>query len=98
MPLPAHEFGLVLLVATGVGAVGAFWSAIGSGRDYERVGRGFLDVTDRDPVAQAGDEPLELTEVREMLDATDALRQARGQRSRAGQKRIDELMRELERG
>jgi hypothetical protein len=85
-----------MLVATGVGAVAAFWSALGAGRVYERVGRGYLDVTNADPVEQSGEEPLELTEVREMLEATDALRRARGEPSRAGQERINELLKELE--
>jgi hypothetical protein len=98
-----NEFGIVLLAATGVGAVAAFLSALGAGRIYERVGRGYLDVGATDPVAKAGGEalelrePLELTEVREMLDATDSLRRARGLRSRAGQERIAELLEELAR-
>jgi hypothetical protein len=39
-------------------------------------------------VVQSGKEPREVTEVREMLDATDTLRRARGERSRtAGEDR-----------
>jgi hypothetical protein len=92
-----NVFEVVLLAATGLGVVGACWSALGVGRIYEGVGRGYLDVRDADPVVQSAEEPLEVTEVREMLDATDALRRARGERSRTGQQRIDKLLRELER-
>jgi hypothetical protein len=91
-----HEFGMVLIGAAGIGALAAFLSALGSGRIYERVGRGYLDGA-TEPAAQAGEEPLELTEVREMLDATDTLRVARGERSRTAQERIAELLEELER-
>jgi hypothetical protein len=96
MAVVAYDFGLVLLIAAAVGAVAAFVGALGASRGYENVGRGFLDVSDHAPVMQAGDEPLELTEVREMLDATDTLRQAHGRRSRAAQERIAELLEELE--
>jgi hypothetical protein len=92
-----HEFGMVLMVAAGVGAVAACLSAFGASRIYERVGRGYLDVGAKDPVLRTGPEPLELTEVREMLEATDALRQARGERSRTAQERIAALLEELER-
>jgi hypothetical protein len=95
--LAAHGFGLVLLTATALGAVAAFLSALGASRIYERVGRGYLDVGDADPVVQSGTEPLEVTDVREMLEATDAMRQSRGERARAVQERIAELLEELER-
>ena len=91
------DFGVVLLAATGVGALAACLSALGAGRIYERVGRGYLDVVAADPAEQTGTEPLELTEVREMLEATETLRTARGERSRAAPERISELLRELER-
>jgi hypothetical protein len=91
-----HEFGVVMMIAAGVGAMAACLSALGAGRIYERVGRGYLDGA-TDPVVQSGREPLELTEVREMLEATDTLRVARGERSRAAQERITELLEELER-
>jgi hypothetical protein len=90
------EFGMVLIGATGIGALAACLSALGTGRIYERVGRGYLDGA-ADPVVQSGKEPLELTEVREMLDATNTLRRARGERSRTAQARIAELLEELER-
>jgi hypothetical protein len=92
-----HEFGVVLLAASGLGALAACLSALGVSRIYERFGRGYLDVADSDPVLQPAEEPLEVTEVREMLEATDALRRARGKRFRAGQERINKLLRELER-
>jgi hypothetical protein len=95
--LASYHFGMVLLAATAVGAVAAILSALGSGQIYERVGRGYLDVTETDPVVQSGNEPLEVTEVRELLEATEALRLARGERSRAGQERIAALLEELER-
>ena len=92
-----HDFGVVVLAATGVGALAACLSSLGAGKIYERVGSGYLDVGATDPVVQPAREPLELTEVREMLEATDTLRQARGERSRVAQERIAELLEELER-
>jgi hypothetical protein len=96
MALVAHEFGTVLLAATGIGALCACLSALGASRIYQRVGRGYLDVADADPVEQSGKEPLELTEVREMVEATAALRRARRERSRARQAQISDLLRQLE--
>jgi hypothetical protein len=95
--LSVNGFGVVMLVASVVGALVACLSALGTKEIYERVGRGYLDVAAADPAEQTGTEPLELTEVREMLDATDELRIARGERARAAQDRIAELLRELER-
>jgi hypothetical protein len=63
------EFGIVLIAASVVGVVGACLSWLGSGRIYERVGRGYLDVSDDDPVVQSAEEPLEVTEVRQMREA-----------------------------
>ena len=97
MGLSVNGFGMVMLAASVVGAIVACLSALGSKEIYERVGRGYLDVAAADPAEQRGTEPLELTEVREMLDATERLRSARGERARAGQERIAELLRELER-
>ena len=97
------DFGMVMLAAAGVGAVAACLSALGATRMYERVGRGYLDVSATDPVVEDGGEPLELaeplelTDVREMLDATDSLRRARGERTRVAQERIAQLLEELER-
>ena len=97
MGLSISGFGLVMLAAAVLGAIAACWSAFGRRDIYEQVGRGYLDVAAADPAEQRGPEPLELTEVREMLDATERLRSARGERARAAQDRIDELLRELER-
>jgi hypothetical protein len=95
--LSVNGFGMVMLTASVLGALVACVSALGRKEIYERVGRGYLDVAAADPAEQTGTEPLELTEVREMLDATDELRIARGERARAAQDRIAELLRELER-
>jgi len=85
-----------MLAASGLGAVAACLSALGVGHIYERVGRGYLDVTDTDPVIQPANEPLEVTEVRELQAATEALRRERLKRSRAGQDRVSRLLREVE--
>jgi len=97
MELSVSGFGIVMLAAGVLGAIAACWSALGNREIYERVGRGYLDVAAADPAEQTGTEPLELTEVREMLDATDKLRTSRGERARAAQDRIAELLKELER-
>jgi hypothetical protein len=97
MELSVSGFGIVMLAASILGAVAACLSALGRKQIYERVGRGYLDVAAADPAEQKGAEPLELTEVREMLEATETLRSARGERARAAQDRIGDLLRELER-
>jgi hypothetical protein len=94
--LSVNGFGMVMLAASVLGALAACLSALGSQQIYERVGRGYLDVAAADPAEQTGTEPLELTEVREMLEATETLRSTHGQRSRAAQERISELLSELE--
>ena len=96
MELSVSGFGIVMLAAAVLGAIAACVSAFGRKEIYERVGRGYLDVAAADPAEQAGAEPLELTEVREMLEATETLRSARGERARAAQERINELLKELE--
>ena len=96
MGLSISGFGIVMLAASVLGAIAACLSALGRREIYERVGRGYLDVAAADPAEQTGPVPLELAEVREMLDATETLRRARGERARAAQERINELLKEIE--
>lgn len=69
----------VLVLAAILGMIGAAWSAFGARSLYDDVGRGYMDVGDSDPFEQSEDEPLELLEVRQLVRATEAMRQRRGE-------------------
>ena len=78
-------FGIVLFVVVGVGFVVALISLFGRGRMYDQIGRGGLSIgEDRDlrpnppeqaPISKAERED----EIRQMLEARNARRAARGQ-------------------
>jgi hypothetical protein len=79
-------FGIVLFVVVGIGFVVALISLFGRGRMYDQIGRGGLSIgEDRDlrpnpppqvPISKAERED----EIRQMLEARNARRAARGQK------------------
>jgi len=77
-------FPIVLIAVVLVAAVVAFITFVGTGRLYEGIGRGAfsLDETDRpagpDPASPAARAEAD-AEIRQMLEAKSALRQARGE-------------------
>lgn len=78
-------FGIVLFVVVGVALVTAIFAAAGSGGLYRQIGRGGLSL-DRDddhprpPAAPAAAARAEAeAEIRQMLEARNARRAARGQ-------------------
>jgi hypothetical protein len=75
MSLMEEAFAIVLFVVVGVAAVAAVWALATSGGSYEQIGRGGLSVDERRPATEAERE----TEIRQMLEARNARRAARGE-------------------
>jgi hypothetical protein len=78
-----EAFGIVLFVVVGVAIVAAIWAAWGSGALYKQIGRGGLSL-DRDddharPSAPAASRAVADEEIRQMLAARNARREARGE-------------------
>jgi hypothetical protein len=77
-------FGIVLFVVVALAVVAAVWAAIGTGDLYRQIGRGGLSLNDgedrprREPTGAmaAGERDAE---IRQMLEARNARRVARGQ-------------------
>jgi hypothetical protein len=80
----ADAFGIVLFVVVGLAFVAAIWAISGTGDLYRQIGRGGLSLNDgedrpaRAPTgtAAAGERDAE---IRQMLEARNARRRARGQ-------------------
>ena len=94
-------FQLVLIAAAGVGVVGALLAFAGSGRLYDRIGRGYLDVPDRPAHSPpAGFESWNgeaADETRQLLDARAALRRRHRKRVLDADAEIRAILRQLER-
>jgi hypothetical protein len=76
-------FGIVIFVVVGVAIVAAIYAAAGSGALYRQIGRGGLSL-DRDddhrrPVSHAVSQAVADEEIRQMLAARNARREARGE-------------------
>jgi hypothetical protein len=93
-------FGIVIFVVVGVGAVLALVSLFGRGRLYDDIGRGGMSIgEDRDlrpRAAQAA--PISAAErddeIRQMLEARNARRAARGEEPIDVEAELQELTRE----
>jgi hypothetical protein len=73
-------FAIVLFVVVGVAAVAAIWALVTSGGSYEQIGRGGLSLDERPaPVAPAASAAEREAEIRQMLEARNARRVARGE-------------------
>jgi len=94
-------FQLIFLVAVPVGVVGAVVAFAGSGRLYDSIGRGYLDVPDRTDVVVAGSSDSwngeAALDTRQLLDARSALRRRHGKRTLDADAEIRAILRELER-
>ena len=78
-----ETFGIVLFVVVGVAIVAAIYAAAGSGALYKQIGRGGMSL-DRDddyrrPTAPAASRAVADEEIRQMLEARNARRDARGE-------------------
>jgi hypothetical protein len=77
-------FGIVLFAVVALAAVAAVWAAWGSGDAYRQIGRGGLSIgDDEDRPARAPSGAVAASErdaeIRQMLEARNARRVARGQ-------------------
>jgi hypothetical protein len=80
----ADAFAIVLFVVVGVAAVVAVWALVTSSGSYDRIGRGGLSIGDdrparRDPALPATAAAEREAEIRQMLEARNARRAARGE-------------------
>jgi hypothetical protein len=78
-----EAFGIVLFVVVAIAIVAAVWAAVGTGALYRQIGRGGLSL-DRDddfarPTAPAVSRAVAEEEIRQMLGARNARREARGE-------------------
>jgi hypothetical protein len=75
-------FAIVLFVVVGVAAVLAIWALVTSSGAYEQIGRGGMSIDDDRP-AQRQPSPMTTAmrdaEIRQMLEARNARRTARGE-------------------
>ncbi|HKO54607.1 MAG TPA: hypothetical protein VJ276_01945 [Thermoanaerobaculia bacterium] len=67
-------FAIVLFVVVGVAAIAAVWALITSGTSYDQIGSGGLTAAPPETSAAERD-----TEIRQMLEARNAIRTARGE-------------------
>jgi hypothetical protein len=70
-----EAFAIVLFVVVGVAVVAAVWALVTSGGSYDQIGRGGLSVDEPPPASAAERE----AEIRQMLEARNARRAARGE-------------------
>jgi hypothetical protein len=84
-------FAIVLFTVVGVAAVLAVWALVTSSGAYDQIGRGGMSLgDDRAPTAPVVAADRE-AEIRQMLEARNARRAARGERTRD----VDAELREL---
>jgi hypothetical protein len=78
-----EAFGVVIFVVVGVGIVAAIYAAVGSGALYKQIGRGGLSLDSEDDhprqMVRAVSQAVADEEIRQMLTAKNARREARGQ-------------------
>ncbi len=74
-----EAFAIVLFVVVGVAAVAAVWALVTSGGSYDQIGSGGLSVDERQPAAGPAVAAERDAEIRQMLEARNARRTARGE-------------------
>jgi hypothetical protein len=85
-------FAIVLFVVVGVAAVAAVWALITSGGSYDQIGRGGMSIDTDAPAPQhPGTAAEREAEIRQMLEARNARRAARGE----APEDVDAQLREL---
>src|SRR4051812_28422126 len=72
-------FAIVLFVVVGVAAVAAVWALATSGGSYDQIGRGGMSLGDEQPAAAPVAAAEREAEIRQMLEARNARRAARGE-------------------
>jgi hypothetical protein len=74
-----EAFGIVLFVVVGIAAVAAVWALVTSGGSYDQIGGGGLSVDEPRPAAGPVAAAEREAEIRQMLEARNARRAARGE-------------------
>jgi hypothetical protein len=74
-----EAFAIVLFVVVAVAAVAAVWALVTSGGSYDQIGSGGLSVDERRPTAGPAVAAERDAEIRQMLEARNARRTARGE-------------------
>jgi hypothetical protein len=86
-----EAFTIVLFVVVGIAAVAAVWALATSAGTYEQIGRGGTEVDGVDPASTAE----EAAEIRQMLQARNTHRVARGEAPIDVDAETERLLREL---
>jgi hypothetical protein len=73
-----EAFAIVLFVVVGVAVVAALWALVTSGGSYDQIGRGGLSIDERPASGPAAAAERE-AEIRQMLEARNSRRTARGE-------------------
>jgi hypothetical protein len=73
-----EAFAIVLFVVVGVAVVAAVWALVTSGGSYDQIGGGGMAVDDRPAAGPAASADRD-AEIRQMLEARNARRAARGE-------------------
>jgi hypothetical protein len=77
-----QAFAIVLFVVVGVAVVAAVWALVTSSGSYDQIGRGGMSIGDDVParaVTAPGEAAAREAEIRQMLEARNARRTARGE-------------------
>jgi len=74
-----EAFGIVLFVVVAIAAVAAVWALVTSGGSYDQIGGGGLSVDEPRPAAGPVAAAEREAEIRQMLEARNARRAARGE-------------------
>ena len=78
-----EAFAIVLFAVVAIAAVAAVWALATSGGSYDQIGRGGMSIgddrPDRRPAAHPAATAERETEIRQMLEARNARRAARGE-------------------
>ena len=87
-------FAIVLFVVVGVAAVAAIWALVTSGGSYDQIGHGGLSIGDEQlPGAAPSSSAEREAEIRQMLEARNARRAARGESTVDVEQELHELTR-----
>jgi hypothetical protein len=91
------ELEIFVFVCVALGLIWSCWAVAGLHGIYDQIGAGYLDVSTTDPVAPLDPNAAadELADAEELLAATVALRQARGDVVPSVDERLAAIKREL---
>jgi Spy/CpxP family protein refolding chaperone len=86
-----EAFAIVLFAVVAIAAVAAVWALATSGGSYDQIGRGGMSIDDPPSRPHPGATAERETEIRQMLEARNARRAARGEAPRDVEAELREL-------